>query len=129
MRNVYYGDYNYMNRLENQRYKRIVRTRQVRRQKMLLCFGIFITILLLTFFSLRAFVYANDKDEFSNYTKQYKSVCVYCGDTIDSISEEYYTHPYKSINQYKKEIRSINHIAMTDNLIPGNYIVIPYYAD
>jgi len=129
MRNVYYGDYNYMNRLQNERYRRIARSRQVRRQKFLFCIGIFITILLLTFFSLRAFVYANDKNCSGQSTKQYKSICIYCGDTIDSISEEYYSSQYSSINQLKKEIRSINHIDLTDNLIPGNYIVVPYYTD
>lgn len=122
----YYRDYNYMERVENQRIIRNARVKQVRRQKLVIGLGIFITILLCTIFSIRAFVYASDNNT-SNSNKMYKSVMIYCGDSVNSIAHDNITYGYKNITTLENEIRSINHLSNDEILIPGNYVVVPYF--
>lgn len=121
-------NYNYMERINQQKMNRLARTKQVRKQKQYIIIGLFITILIISFFSMRAFVYANERVSTSETSgKQFKSVVIYCGDTIDSIAEEYFDYHYSSVNSFEKEIRIINHLSFNDTLIPGNYITVPYY--
>lgn len=130
MRNTYYGDYSYMNRLENSRSARqkYERTLQLRRRKLLLLFGIVITIILCTVFSEITFAGTKSSKEGECGMKQYKSVVIYCGDTVESIAKANYSFPFSSCEQLADEIRSINHIGKNESLIAGNYIVIPYYS-
>ena len=80
----------------------------------------------ISFFSVKAF--ANTSNTSENYmSKQYKSVMVYCGDTIESIAEDNYNCMYSSVGRLADEIRSINHISKGEDLVPGNYLVIPYF--
>ncbi|MCR5673268.1 MAG: hypothetical protein K6F87_06090 [Lachnospiraceae bacterium] len=128
MRTVYYGDYDYMIRVEDERQKRIARTRQVRRQKLLIIIGVLITMALCSFFSVKAFANTDTTMADSFGTKQYKSIMIYCGDTVDSIAEDNYSFQFSSVGRLASEIRSINHISADEKLIPGNYLVIPYFA-
>lgn len=120
------NNYNYMTRVEEQRIRRLNRYRQNRINKLILI-GLIASFIIGSIITVNAFAASNTTKDI-NYTKQYKSICIYCGDTLDNVAEEYYTDEYKSINQFKKEIKAINHIAEEDALIPGNYIVIPYYS-
>lgn len=123
MRAIYYGDYNYMIRVDEQRSRRKARTRQVRRQK-LLVIGILITIALVLFCSIRAFAKTgNDNEE--NVSKTYRSVKIYCHDTVESIAEENFCTNYSTVDKMADEIRHINHLSADETLIPGNYLVIP----
>lgn len=128
MRATYYGEYSYMNRVENQRQarKNSARAIQVRRRKFLLIIGIIITIALCTVFSVKAFA-GTDRSKGDCGMKQYKSIMIYCGDTVESIAEDNFSFPYSSSDILADEIRSINHLASEEQLIAGNYIVIPYY--
>ena len=126
MKATYYGDYNYMNRVEDQRLKRIARTRQVRRQKLFLIIGVLITMAFISFFSVRAFANTDSTPDCFG-TKQYRSVMIYCGDTVESIAEENYSLMYSSPDRMADEIRSINNIGRGEELIPGNYLIIPYF--
>lgn len=128
MRKIYYGDYEYMMRLEEQKRRSAARAKQVKQQKIILALGIFITILICTLFSIRAFVYAEDDLSKNSFTKEYKSICIYCGDTLESIASEYCNEDIISTKEYINEIKSINHLDNT-KLIPGNYIVVPFYSD
>ena len=127
MRSAYYGDYSYMNRVEEQRIRRLARTRQVRRQKMLIIIGVLITMAFISFFSVKAFANTDSTPDCFG-TKQYKSIMIYCGDTVESIAEENYSFIYSSPEKMADEIRSINHLGKDDCLVPGNYIVVPYLA-
>ena len=127
MRSTYYGNYDYMDRVEEMRFRRIARTRQVRRQKLLIIIGVLITMAFISFFSIRAFANTNTTSSDSFGTKQYKSVMIYCKDTVESIAEGNYGFGFTSVDKMADEIRSINHIAPDDELIPGNYIVVPYF--
>jgi hypothetical protein len=127
MRSAYYGDYSYMTRVEEQRMRRLARSRQVKRQKLLLIIGVLVTMAFISFFSVKAF--ANTEGSADCFgTKQYKSIMIYCGDTVESIAEENYSFIYTSPEKMADEIRSINHLGKDDSLVPGNYIVIPYLA-
>ena len=59
--------------------------------------------------------------------KCYRSVMIYLGDTVYSIAEENIGEGYDSVAAYAKEIVRINHIDLDTVLIPGNYLVVPYF--
>ena len=59
--------------------------------------------------------------------KYYTSVQIGSGDTLWSIASEYITDDYTDMNEYIREVCSINHIA-EDEIHAGQYIVVPYYA-
>ncbi len=126
MKATYYGYYSYMNRVEEQRLRRIARTRQVRRQKFFLIIGVLITMAFISFFSIRTFANTDNSSECFG-TKQYKSVMIFCGDTVDSIAERNYSFVYSSPQKMADEIRSINNLGRDEVLIPGNYLIVPYF--
>lgn len=127
MKRTYYGNYDYMSRVEEQRIKRLARERQVKRQKLFFIIGVLITMAFISFFSVRAFANTDNTAADSFGTKQYRSIKIYCGDTVESIAEEYYSFQYSSVDRLASEIMSINHLSADEKLIPGNYIVVPYY--
>ena len=59
--------------------------------------------------------------------KCYESVMIYLGDTVYSIAEENAGDGYDSVQTYANEVARINHINVDTPLIPGNYLVVPYY--
>ncbi len=128
MKSSYYTnrEYDLMIKMEEQRYRRAARARQVRRQKRSLIIGVLITMAFISFFSVKAFANTNT-DTSVGFAKQYKSVMVYCGDTVESIAEDNYSVMYSSVGKMADEIRTINHISRGEKLVPGNYIVVPYF--
>ncbi len=56
----------------------------------------------------------------------YASVQVHSGESLWDISKRYYTSEYKSIRQYIRKIKYLNHMADED-LHAGAYLIIPYY--
>lgn len=130
MRETYYGDYTYMRRVEENRITRLAYVQaktRARKKRILLCTGIIITVLLCIIFSIRAFAYGVSDSNEAFGKKQYKSVVIFCGDTVESISREYYSMPYSSIDSLEDEIRKINNLSQDEILIPGNYLIVPYY--
>ncbi|MBR6158996.1 MAG: hypothetical protein IKQ40_01745 [Lachnospiraceae bacterium] len=128
MRRTYYGDYDYMDRITERRSRRVAsaRARQVKRRKILLIIGVLITMGLCSFFSVRAF--ANTDTSADGFgAKKYRSIMIYCGDTVEKIAEANYSFQFASVDRMADEIRSINHISVNEQLIPGNYIVVPYF--
>jgi cell division protein YceG involved in septum cleavage len=70
---------------------------------------------------------ANDMEHQPSY-KYFKSVQIEKGDTLWSIAKENidYTH-YRNTSEYVKEVRKMNSLT-SDNIIEGNYIIVPYYS-
>lgn len=66
-------------------------------------------------------------DEPERY-KYYASVYIDRDDTLWSISKEYITEEYSSVEEHIDEIKSINHIS-GDKIEYGNVISVPYYSD
>ena len=134
MRSTYYGDYSYMTRVENSRSLRFLKGKSRAKthlrgsRKLLIVIGIIFTIILCTIFSVKTFAGTDNNSKRGEYgMKQYKSIMVYCGDTVESIAEENYSFPFSSCDRLADEIRSINHLGSDEKLIAGNYIVIPFY--
>ena len=73
------------------------------------------------------FTKASSKAE-NNTMKLYKSIQVDSGDSLWSIANYYFDSSYGSIDQYLKEIKTMNHIK-DDLIYNGEYLVIPYYMD
>ncbi|MBR2404007.1 MAG: LysM peptidoglycan-binding domain-containing protein [Lachnospiraceae bacterium] len=59
--------------------------------------------------------------------KYYTSIQIESGDTLWAIASEYITDDYSDMNEYIREVCSINHIS-EDEIHAGQYIVVPYYA-
>jgi len=59
--------------------------------------------------------------------KYYTSIQIESGDTLWEIADEYITDDYTNMNEYIREVCSINHIS-EDEIHAGQYIVVPYYA-
>ena len=78
-------------------------------------------------FSIRAFADTGSKRAEEPVSKQYRSIMIYCNDTVESIAKENMTCGYSSVERMADEIRNINHLSPDVSLIPGNYLVIPYY--
>lgn len=120
-----------MNRREYLRNKRnaeyIIRNRVVRKQRIVLLFTFIIAVITASFI-ISSNAYADNKNNIDdNYTKQYKSVMIYSGDTLDTIAFKYMGDGYSSVNAFINEIKSINNINDYTTLIPGNHIIVPYY--
>ena len=73
-----------------------------------------------------AFAYTTEAPVEEN-VKCYRSVMIYLGDTVYSVAEENFGDGYDSVAAYAKEIVRINHIDIDTALIPGNYLVVPYF--
>ncbi|MBQ9609582.1 MAG: LysM peptidoglycan-binding domain-containing protein [Lachnospiraceae bacterium] len=78
------------------------------------------------------FLFGADKNEqeadASTYNvKYYKCITVDTDDTLWSIADEYISEEYDSIDDYIKEIRSINDLT-GDTIYSGATLVIPYYT-
>lgn len=129
MRDTYYGDYSYMTRVQETRSRRATRARRVKRQKMFIVIGVLITLALCSFFSIKAFANTDSSSTDSFGTKQYKSVKIYCRDTVESIAEDNFSFQFSSVEKMAREIRSINHMSDDEELVPGNYIVVPYFSE
>ncbi len=59
--------------------------------------------------------------------KYYAEVRVESGDTLWDIAMQYMTEEYRSVNEYIREIKKINHLGAT--LQYGQILTIPYYSD
>ena len=60
--------------------------------------------------------------------KYYKSITISNGDTLWSIAQEYMAEEhYDSINDYIKEVKSLNSLK-SDNISYGASIIVPYYS-
>lgn len=60
--------------------------------------------------------------------KYFTTVQLESGDTLWDISKDYISSEYASMNDYIKEVETINHISR-DEITAGCYLVIPYYSE
>ncbi len=81
--------------------------------------------LIFTFFFQNS-VKAEDKEILHKY---YTVITIEEGDTLWHYAEEYAGTGYDSKNEYMKEVRHINNMMYSDQLISGNKIVLPYYSN
>lgn len=58
--------------------------------------------------------------------KSYTSIEIQSGDSLWSIASEYMTEEYGSVQEYMKEIKSLNGLR-SDEIHAGKFLVVPYY--
>lgn len=115
---------------EKIRMNRIRRERQLRRH-MLIFFAAIAMICVILVITLCINVKAAES---SADVKCYKSVMVCYDDDLDSFSRsnfecgDFNRDHYKSAEDYRDEIVSINHLENT-SIHPGQYVIVPYYSD
>ena len=62
--------------------------------------------------------------------KYYRSISVEKGDTLWDIASKHMDSVYYTSHaDYMKEIREINHISLDGQIISGQTLIIPYYAE
>lgn len=121
MKNNYYREYN----RRQQYYNRTVVVYKERLLISIICITVFVFSLLLLNHKTEAANFSAN----SNAVKMYKSITVFSGDTLESISDEYMSNEYSSVNKYINEVLSINGMNSATKLVVGNKIVIPYYIN
>ncbi len=87
--------------------------------------AMFLVIAIITLFAAKRITYAKSSD--INMNKKYTSITIYCGDTVETIAAKNYGIGYSSENSYINEICKINNIDRYADLIPGNFLILPYY--
>lgn len=70
--------------------------------------------------------FARARREEDTYYKYYTSVLVEQGDTLWSIAQENMTPEYERIEEYIREVRSLNHLC-GDHIYAGEYLTLPKY--
>ena len=111
----------------NRTKKTIRKTRKIKRMT-----ARFITILTMFLIvltvagSLSSFAGSKDIAKLAS-EKQYTSVLIYPGDSLDSLTDQYISPEYKNREKLKMEIMSINHLSPDKVLTAGNHIIVPVY--
>lgn len=107
-------------------YRRVLRLRRARRQKLVLGFvAVFAAICMVLICSLS---YRAIKSNASSGFKYYTSITVNTGDTLWNIADEYIDYDfYKNKNSYISEVKHINHLE-EDTISAGQTLVVPYYS-
>ena len=105
------------------------RRRVVRRQKFCVLAAAIVIVLAFSVFTGARFTFANQNQSSPAKVKCYKSIIIYCGDTLTSIADEYCSDEWKDRASYIHEVESINHLDEDTVLIAGNYLCVPYYRE
>ena len=117
----------YYERATNHKYARTIAKRKgILYNRKAFMIILFLLIFAITFFSIRLLTYANDSVDDCSHKKQYKSIMIYCGDTVSSLAEDNIGYGYTK-ESLIREICAINNISSGSELIAGNYLIIPYY--
>lgn len=112
-----YEDRSYIRKME--------RTKQVKRQIMILVMT-FIAVIILAVLFGSFFSKANSNTDQSEY-KYYTTIQVSNGDTLTKIAQKYYDDHYDTLEDYIEEVKEMNHLK--DDLIKsGQYLLVPYYS-
>ncbi|MBO4902559.1 MAG: hypothetical protein J5518_07180 [Lachnospiraceae bacterium] len=101
--------------------------KKARQAKLLLILALFLLALIIGLFSVHAYAYAKNNEP--ERVKQYRSITIYAGDSLYSISTTYMTPEYADTASYVKEVAFMNHMDPDAKLIPGNHLIIPYYPE
>ena len=71
--------------------------------------------------------YENEKAEEMIRYKYYTTVTVAVGETLWDIANEYNSEEFGGIQNYIREVKSINHIS-GDRICAGEALTVPYYS-
>ena len=71
---------------------------------------------------------AETRESDTVYYKYYTNIEIQPGDTLWDLAAEYMGDQYESRTAYVAEVRQINGLANTDDIVSGEYLVMPYYS-
>ena len=119
-------DFRAMDDRELRSYRRALRLRRARRQKIMTAsVAVFAAICMVLICSLS---YRAIKSNASSGFKYYTSITVEAGDNLWDIADEYIDYGfYKNKNSYISEVKHINHLE-EDAITAGQTLVVPYYS-
>lgn len=112
-------------------HKKIIKSRRMKRMgaRFITVFSLFLLFITITG-AINSFAGSTlpSSDRCSTeYKKCYTSIMIYPGDSIDTITDKYYTQQFKDKDSLAFEILSINHLSPEKTLEPGNHIIVPVY--
>ena len=105
--------------------KKLERTKQVKKQIIILVVTILAVITLAILFG-SFFSKAKSDTDMTEY-KYYTTIQVTYGDTLTEIAQKYWDHNYDSIEKYIDEVKKMNHLK-NDSIQAGQYLLVPYYS-
>ena len=106
-------------------YKKIYPNQDLQQKRIVVLFCLLIAVVMFSIIFLRT---TNAQAAPAEVTyKYFTSIQVEAGDTLWTIACEYVSDEYSNVNEYIKEVCSINHISKNE-IHAGQYLVIPYYA-
>lgn len=119
--------------MSNNRSERRIRNNKIRRLKQMrknfIMAAITICLIITLSVSVGSFLSKANEEYQHTYHKYYKSVTVSHEDTLWSIAQEHMDiEHYRSIDEYIKEVKQMNHLK-TDTITYGCHLIIPYYAE
>ena len=71
---------------------------------------------------------AEAKEPEITYYKYYTNVEIQPGDTIWDLASDYMDEHYESREDYIREVQELNSIASIDDIVSGQYLILPYYS-
>lgn len=120
-------DITLMNQNELRAYKREIRRKRDRRNRMFR-FGFLFAIVFLASFSVYSISNAKGNDADMKY-KYYTVFEVHTNDSLWTIAEEYIDYDkYDTVKEYIHEVQSINHLS-DEKIVAGSKLIIPYYSN
>ncbi len=88
-----------------------------------LCLALALAVLFGSFLSK-----AEAKESETTYYKYYANVEIQQGDTIWDLASEYMDENYASREDYIREVKELNSLTDTDEIVSGQYLILPYYS-
>lgn len=112
---------------ELRRYKRILRLRRERRQKIVkLSFMVAATLCAIMIFAAS---YGAIKSNANTGFKYYTKITVETGENLWDIADKYIDYNiYESKNSYIAEVKRMNHLDDSDDIMAGQTLIVPYYS-
>ena len=116
-----------MNDRELRSYKRILRLRRERRQKTIrFCVTVIATFCMIL---VLAASYGTIKSNANSGFKYYTKVTVKAGESLWDIADEYIDYDvYESKNSYIAEVKRMNHLEDSDDIMAGQTLIVSYYS-
>ena len=111
-----------------------IRRNQIRRQRIVrrqyLALGTILAIIIFTFcFSFSTIMSGAEGDDHVTNYKYFKTVTLHSGDSVWSVANANFEEgQYESLNEYIREINSINKLDSNSVVNAGEVLIIPYYS-
>lgn len=109
--------------------RRAQRQRELKVKFTVISIGTLILVFLLglTFGSILS--RAGEEGSSANRCKYYANIEIQPGDTLWDLADNYMDENYKSKEAYIKEVIRVNALSSENQIVSGQYLVMPYYVE